>query len=305
MSDVWLESEGWTFNAAAGHKWNDKYKGKLFDSYLGKSSHYTQNHALKLFLRIYLKPVNGKITAADTKKRDFPVKDWSASEWSNFTAQFIKQSNLWNNRFWLVPPKDFKLMDAKNGGPSIRPNVMCQLITELTSSPSNAHRTVEVVNLDVDALRKQRGRNPTSGTFRSNARLLDSLDIQARNTSYEDDRGVEHTIKNYYTIAHEVGHAIGLKHVGVLKARPQCTFAIALKSAGIKNVSSHLDRGSNAEVCYGEFDTPGLAENIMGLGTKFEEINAQPWVERVVMHTNTSAKDWGIRLGPTTPAAVR
>jgi len=303
MSEVWHDSETWSFNPHSGCVLKERFKGKLFDSVFAKNNHYTQNHHLIFYLRINLRQVNNKTSALDSKKRSFPIKNWTPDEWQTFTTQFERQSHLWNNRFWLIPPKYFSLLDTKSGS-TIRPNIKCLLMTEITNSPSNAHRTINVVNLDVDAIRRQTNRNPGSGTFKSNARNLDSLDIKARDVRYEDDKGVEHTIKNYYTIAHELGHAIGLKHIGVLKSRPQCTFAIALKSLGVKNVSTHLQRGSNAEVCYGEFDSPGLAENIMGLGTKFEEINAQPWVDRVTMHTNTLARDWRISLSHISPKSL-
>jgi hypothetical protein len=304
MSEVWLDSNSWSYNPHSGNVLNERFKGKKFDSYFGKNSHPTQNHSLKIYLRVYLKPINNQTSALDSKKRRFPVKNWTPDEWLNFTTQFERQSYLWNNRFWLIPPKYFSLMDVKFGGRTIRPNIHCFLFTEVTNSPGNAHRTIDVVNLDVETIKKQRHINPGSGTFKSNAHHIDSLDIKPRDISYEDDQGVEHTIKNHYTIAHELGHAIGLEHIGVLKSRPQCTFAISLKKHGIKNVSSHLARGANAEVCYGEFDSLGLAENIMGLGTKFEEVNAQPWLDRVEMHTNTNAADWKVLLAPVSPKAV-
>ena len=305
MSADWHESETWSYKPAAGPVVTERFKGKLFDSYLGKNSHPTQNHSLKLYLRVNLKPVQGKRTAPDTTKKNFPIKDWSDGEWFRFTSQFERQSHLWNGRFWLVPPKQFSILDDKRSGRAVRPNVQCFLFTEVVNSVSTAHRTIEVVNLDIDAVKEKLGiESPGSGTYRSNSTHLDALDVAPRNTHYEDDRGVEHTIKNYYTIAHELGHAIGLKHIGVLKSRPECTFAISLKARGVKNVSSHLRRGSNAKVCYGEFDSAGLAENIMGLGTRFETVNAQPWLERVAMHTNTAASDWKVVLTSQAPHAV-
>jgi hypothetical protein len=302
MSEYWLDAETWNHNPHLGSVLNQRFKGQKFDSYFGKNSHHTQNHALKIYLRIHLKQVNTQV-ATDSKRRNFPAKNWTPDEWLNFTTQFERQGRLWNNRFWLIPPKYFTLLDDKSGGRAVRPNVQCFLFTEVTNSPANAHRTINVVNLDSDAIRKN-GRNPTSGTFRSNERNMDSLDIKPRANRYEDERGVEHTIENYYTVAHEIGHAIGLKHIGVLKSRPQCTFAISLKKHGITNVSSHLQRGSNAEVCYGEHDSLGLAENIMGLGMKFEEINAEPWLKRAALHTNTRAEDWKVVLAPKSPQPV-
>jgi hypothetical protein len=246
--------------------------------------------------------LSGKRTTKDFNKTSFPVKEWSAEEWSGFTSQFERQARLWNNRFWLVPPKPFALLDDKRAGRPVRPNIHCSLFVEVVNTVSLAHRTIEVANLDVDAIKRQGISNsPGSSTYRSSDKHYDSLDVKPRRSSYQDDKGVDHTIQNYFTIAHEVGHAIGLPHIGVLKHRPQCTFAIALKSFGIKNVSSHLDGGSNSKVCYGRFDSAGVADNIMGVGTKFEAVNAQPWLERVAMHTNTPASDWNVLLEQAAP----
>ena len=304
MSEVWQDSETWAHNPSRGYVFEQRFKGKRFDSYLGRNSHPTQNHALRLLLRVHLKPVTKQASAQDFNKESFPVKEWTPDEWSRFTSDFITQSGLWNNRFWLIPPKYFSLTDAAFGGRKMRPNVHCFLTTEITNNPATAHRTIEVVNLDLDRIKSQKGiDSPGSGTFRSSDKKYDSLDTKPRNTHYTDERGVQRTIKNYYTIAHEIGHAIGLGHVGVLKSSPECVFAITLRDNGISNVSSHLQRGSNSPVCYGRFSAPGLAENIMGLGTKFEEINAKPWIDRIAMHTNTLARDWKVALKLLSPQA--
>lgn len=232
MSEIWMDADTWSYKPHLGCVLEERFKSAKFDSYFGKNSHPTQNHALKFFLRINLKQLNSKV-AIDSKKRSFPAKNWNSDEWLKFTSQFERQSRLWNNRFWLIPPKYFTLLDVKNGGRAMRPNVQCFLFTEVTNNAASSHRTIDVVNLDVDAIKANGRKNPGSGTFRSNAHHMDSLDINPRNTRYEDDKGVEHTIKNYYTVAHEVGHAIGLKHIGVLKSRPQCTFAISLKKMAL------------------------------------------------------------------------
>jgi hypothetical protein len=305
MSEVWQDSEKWLYNHAGGNVFEQRFKGRLFDSHLGRNSHPTQNHSLKLYLRIHLKQVNKKMTALDADKESFPVKDWTADEWSRFTSDFMKQSNMWNNRFWLIPPKYYSLTDAAYGGRKLRPNISCFLFTEVTNNPGTAHRTIEVVNLDLNRIkREKRIKNPSSATFRSHETLYDSLDTKPRTKTYVDNLGVQRTVKNHYTVAHEIGHAIGLDHIGVLKRSSQCVFAISLENNGITDVSDHLFDGSNSPVCYGRYDTPGLAENIMGLGTKFEEVNAQPWIDRVAKHTNTLSRDWKVSLSHASPQAV-
>jgi hypothetical protein len=305
MGETWKSAETWSLNLSAGGVYEKQFKGSLFDSILGKNSHPTQNHRLSLILRLYLKPVSGKNKYKDLNERDFPVKEWTANEWYNFTTVFERQTHLWNNRFWLIPPKYFSLLDAKYNNRAMRPNVHCHLLTEILNSPSGAHRTIDVVNLDVEKIKRQNGgKKLDSRTFRSDENTYDSLDITPRTNRYKDDRNVEHTIKNYFTIAHEIGHALGLDHVGVLRSRPYCVFAVSLASHGVKDVSEHLEGGGNSKACYGRSDSPSIAENIMGLGTKFEAINAQPWLSRVAMHTNTSAPDWKVSLAPASPSVV-
>src|SRR5262249_55628333 len=123
-----------------------------------------------------------------------------------------------------------------------------------------------------------------------------------------DDEGNEYTIKNHYTIAHEIGHAIGLDHIGVLKHTKKCDLAMKFskEKKDPKEIGFELRKGKNAKVCYGQYehDAVSLAENIMGLGYKFEEVNASPWTRRLATHTNTLASDWRISLAHLNPQPI-
>lgn len=310
MSEVWIDAQTWFYKPGTGNLWQERFKGKRFDSYLGKSSHPTQNHVLRLYLRVFLNPINKRSSAVDANKRTFPIKDWTPKAWDKFTSEFSKQSRMWNNRFWLTPPMHFNIQDGWNGKHFIRPNVMCYLDTQLVDNSTNAHRTIDVFNIDVDEVKRRDNLdddNPMLGKFRSDERHLDSTDINTGKRTYEAADGEEYTVKNHYTIAHEVGHALGLSHIGVLKKTEKCALAMKFKKdkKDPKDIPLHLRRGSNAKVCYGEFDDVGLAENIMGLGYKFEAVNAAPWTKRLAMHTNTLSQDWKISLAPITPQTIR
>ena len=311
MGEVWLDAQTWFYKPGVGNLWQERFRGEKFDSYLGRSSHPTQNHALHLYLRVYLNPVSKSSSAKDANKKSFPIKDWTARGWAKFKEEFEKQSKLWNGKFWLAPPRHFSIMDFDLGRKFVRPNVSCYVHTEMVDVWSQAHRVINVYNIDVDEVQRRDNiddDNPYLGKFRSDDHNLDSTDVNTGRRTYEDEDGNEYTVKNHYTIAHEIGHALGQDHIGALKHTKKCELAMRLKKEKKKAKDPSAARlpGGNAKVCYGEFDNDaiGLAENIMGLGYKFEEVNASPWTKRMAMHTNTLASDWRVSLARLHPQPV-
>ena len=310
MGDIWLDSRTWYYKPAVGNLWQERFIGKRFDSQLGKSSHPTQNHALRLYLRVFLNPINKRTSAQDFNKKTFPIKDWTPGGWEKFTKEFEKQSNLWNYKFWLVPPRHFSIADFDLGRKFVRPNIVCHLHTELVDTPGKAHRTVDVFNIDVDEVKRRNDLdddNPYLGKFRSDDRHLDSTDVNTGSRTYEDEDGNEYTVKHHYTIAHEIGHALGLDHIGEMKHTKRCELAMKFKKEKKDPTDQPILRGGhNSRVCYGQYDNDavGLAENIMGIGYKFEEVNAAPWKKRISTHTNTLAGDWQVSLVQLQPRPV-
>ncbi|MEP7074416.1 MAG: hypothetical protein ABI878_01290 [Acidobacteriota bacterium] len=312
MGETWLDARSWYYKPSVGNRWDERFRGKRFDSYLGRSSHPTQNHVLKLFLRIYLNPVkkSDRPSGIDGNKKSFPLKDWTPKGFAKFREEFEKQSRLWNHRFWLVPPKFFTIGDISQGGRFVRPNIACMLFTELTESPGSAHRTVDAYNIDVDEVKRRDDAdddNPYLGNFRSNDRHITARDVNTGPRTYEiNEEGDTYRIEHHYTIAHEIGHAIGLPHIGVAKHTKECAMALqfAKDKTPLSKVPLEKRGGRNADVCYGTHDSANLIVNIMGKGYKFEEINAVPWKKRVAIHTNTLASDWKVSLVMLHPQAV-
>ena len=88
-------------------------------------------------------------------------------------------------------------------------------------------------------------------------------------------------------IAHEIGHAIGLPHIGQSRNLAQCGLAIVLGQTLHANAIPALYKGgSNADVCYGTRSTAGDINNIMGAGSTFSQENARPWLDRLPHHLN-------------------
>jgi hypothetical protein len=314
MAEIWLDTSTTFYRPSVGNLWQERFHGKKFDSYLGRSSHPTQNHALRFYMRIFLNQINKRTSALDADKKDFPIKDWTPKGWTKFVEQFEKQANMWNHKFWLIPPRHFNIMDYDAGRRFLRPNIVCAVHVELVDSPAKAHRTINVFNIDEDKVKRHDDMDddsPLLGKFRSDSHDLDSTDVRTGPRTVEDHDAEEYTIKHHYTIAHEIGHALGQDHIGQLKHTKRCELAMKFRKDKKKDPKTpdpgfQYRGGGNAKVCYGWYDESAmsLAENIMGLGYKFEAVNALPWKLRLATHTNTQADEWGVSLIPIGPQSI-
>lgn len=282
----------------------EKASEDTFDSELFLSPDPMQNHSLVLTLNIFLKQIvsNKGLPAGKAKDADgdvFLVKPWEGQTWDSFKRLFREQARNWSYKFWLVPPDSYAGLDVGSGDYRRRPNVYCDLEINFVGNVALAHRTISVVNLDVTRL----GKKISSATFRSHERLYDSLDTKERTNKYYDDLQEIQKHAHYLTIPHEIGHALGLPHIGVTYKDPQCMLAVMLDEQNFDQdlLPAMYTGGSNAKVCYGHGQSAKRSGNIMGGGTLFEKVNAQPWVDRIALHTRTDPKDWYVSLQKLNP----
>ncbi len=316
--------------ATQNSPWNQR-----FDSKLEKSVMSNQNCTLRITLRVNYRrlepyqlsaPVVRNIAAAlgvqipagataglfaDSDGKQSIIRQWRGHDWPNFITTVNAQAQLWDGQFWLIPPDDFPFFDitegswtAKTGSKTFRPNVKCEFKLEMVGGRFGFHATVDVVNL------------LSPWGFRSESRLYSSADAVPQVYSTPNNVPNQTTNTTQPTITHEIGHLLGLPHIGVSRNRGLCHLAIVWSTTLPKNAIPALYSGDrNASVCYGTLSTAGDIDNIMGYGSKFSAENAKPWLDRIVDHLNLPANEtfqtranlakWKVSMNAVPPRQVR
>jgi len=230
---------------------------------------------LTIKLNVRLRQQSPRLITRDHEKKPFFSAPWNSTDWQKFVAEATAQANLWNNRFWIRPAKSFSQFDRKFDtfpGQAYRPNIRCELVVDFNPK-GDAVATIDVANLSKGFLRLL-GHSEHAGTFRSNAILWDSLD----GTPWLSPLGAGGPEK-HYMIAHELGHLLGLGHIGVLRKTAMCVLAQQAEAQGTAvPANSPLAGGQDALVCYGFGESNDIAGNVMGAGGKFTGDNAVPWL---------------------------
>lgn len=289
-----------------------------FDSILTVSDNPNSNCKLQIILKIFLlQIVPDKTTALmlkaiagalgispnrdvgykqDWNKNSKMIKDWQGSEWNDFVGEFTRQAEKWNRKFWLMPSVDFPHFDVVQGTKVYRPNVVCEFKLEVVYTPVIAHHTVSVVNL-----------YSPNDSFRSDSATYERNDVKDT-TNWSQERMDQWREHKQNTVVHEIGHAIGLPHIGQTKSLPNCTLALIFSKAKVpKEVIPAIYRdGNGANVCYGDFAAQGDADNVMGMGDKFAPENAQPWLDRLRHHLNVpvTMDNWSVYTKEALPTSM-
>ena len=277
-----------------------------------------KNHTLTLVLKIFYNQLLGQsiprnlsmhYIEAGTPPRMYIMRPWQPGPWAEFLRGVKREAQKWNNKFYLIPPAGFSMLDVKVGSRTIRPNVYCHLHLEIMQNMANAYHKIDVLNLDQQDMALQLGvreKQLNSGDSRSNAAQYDSLDTKNRIQTTTTESGAVVEAKNYSTIVHELGHSIGLDHISVTHQDPVCMMAILLdqmKPAGT-TLPALFNGGVNGNACYGAFGKAVRGGNVMGGGTAFDESNAAPWAQRLALHTNTKPEAWTVSMRPVDPKPV-
>jgi hypothetical protein len=254
------------------------------------------NHVLWIRMRLCLQQVFGSTVVVLGRK--WNIQEWKTSEWHAYKLMVRAAAGMWDKRFTLIPPNSADMFAYKGpGGSTFMPNVECRFELKVQDSPAGAHKTLRVVRLS-DRFNYAPGDFPMSA-----AGMWDSADQTFNIQEIADDVGKIH-MHATFPIAHEIGHLLGQEHAGYLYNRKDCTDAKMMELERREPTDPDFKNGASSEVCYGKRQPAYVADNIMGIGPRFDTVNAQPWKEIMVLKVGegqTRGSEWKVGLNEYAP----
>jgi hypothetical protein len=260
-----------------------------FDShlYLGNVD-FTTNADFYLILRVCLQ--QGEVGAgkahdygyspgaADAAAHTFDSLAWGANEWENLKKKFKADAEkFWSGKFWLAPKARYTelLYPEPPKAPHVQCNIYCRLQIDMLGSPADAHKIITIYKV------------PPGRFFRADSDTYTADKISEVNPQV-DQHG--HKLKQR-TLFHEVGHALGLNHVGVSTHVSYAPGKVCVEA-------------DQADVqCYtGPKDSD--TASIMGRGNTMTLREAKPWQDRIATHTSIAGGDWRTTMYRVYPSKI-
>jgi hypothetical protein len=186
----------------------------------------------------------------------FPIRDWDDASRKQFGTMFDSGWLIWNQRFLIKTPPDYDQFDFTSKNVKLRPNVQC--LFRMEASPKGQNFNIVRLQPTTDDIYTENGSNKK--------KFQDGF--QPNDGTMADDAW------RTPTLGHELGHALGLKHI-----KAELGDAACLKDG-------------NQKRCYGT--TPEELRNIMGVGKEITAVNARPWREHLSAITGESVASWGL-----------
>lgn len=294
-----------------------------FDAVLDTATvdEYT-NAQLTITLKVYLRQNNGaprimrmpQMTSRtrlastgsvrDADRHNFVFDRFEPEAWTRFTTFYQSEGQaFWDEKFWLTMPDDFDsrswLSESQRPHQSVasrhsvtiaphlelRPAIDCRFVIQLVENPASAHTTIDVYNI-VRNLTSVPGTSDATYPFRSSSTSYTSSVLEAHERQYTGSDVSEPVSISQRTFLHEIGHSIGLEHVGV-----------NLRIQGCINTDDH-----NSIICYGNsFQT---FNNIMGAGESLSWHEALPWRRAIEALTGVNRHSWRVHQTRVLPQRV-
>jgi hypothetical protein len=237
---------------------------------------YVRNGNTNADLTVFIRVFFSKIDPPECRTGVYPDTDdtptspskkkiqrWVPGEFERYTQNLVSGAQrFWNGVFWLQTPQVYDGLNWPDSKPTHRCNLYCRFELKQVLSEPEGHYTIAIV-------RVQDGE-----TFRSNSRLYSQLDIRS-------EQMIPNSTTKFWTHFHEVGHLLGLGHVGH---------------------EHHNVHADNSPTAYGV--TLQEMADVMGRGSVRHDWHALPWQEAAESFTNVKAKDWTVRMHHILPTPL-
>jgi hypothetical protein len=193
------------------------------------------------------------------------IQRWKPGEFHTFTHNLVRQAQrFWNGRYWLQTPDTYKGLDWPDAKPTHRCNIYCKFELELVTSQKDANYTIAVVRVQDGEKRY----------FRPDARLYTQKSIDSQQM-------IPHSTAKFWAHFHEVGHLLGLGHVGH---------------------GGHVAGSDGSDQAYGV--TQEEMHDVMGRGTVRHKWHAKPWQEGAEAFTGVKAANWKVSTAHIYPKVL-
>lgn len=231
-------------------------------------------------------------------------------------------TDFWDGKFWLKTPENYTSLNFNSTplktqvvseikrncflGPfgcenveykrieiqrnMVRPNIECRFEINLTDIDLLDFAHTIYVNYIVSKISNGKDVKIKEGEpsgFRSSAHNYSQSDIELIERKYiVESQTPLYSITTfkipYKVILHEVGHLMGLEHIGVANGELLCK----------AEIDKDEIKGSNKNICYGA--TLESFSDVMGGGMSLSVTDAMPWQRAISILTNTKREDWKV-----------
>jgi hypothetical protein len=289
-------------------------EGCFFNSELTTRDGFAGNATLTIYLRLYLikrdraqdmspAPLADGGDPVEVVPWGTPTNSGTAYNFAEFSRKVKEQAEkFWDStNFCLIPPPDYRALEYSDGSQKMRPNIDCRFKIVWAEGPQDAHAVIDCFCPVRPHIFRSHVVHKSAGALGGQWTCYDltasSGDITIPGTCMEtvgDPLG-DMTIKavrcnkelSQEAVCHEVGHLLGLSHVGKFFKTPEC---LAAPDAG-------------ASACY-RGPTDRDTANIMGAGDKLAAWNAMPWASRTISHTGIGLQGWRVNGKRVSPLRV-